>query len=64
PALNKIHEEEEKIVEKNAPLMLIEEVSEVLEICNLSESASTVMEKKENEDREISQRLDRSPMKF
>ncbi|KAL6991005.1 hypothetical protein U1Q18_009126 [Sarracenia purpurea var. burkii] len=64
PALNKIHEKEEKIVEKKMPLMLTEEVSEISEICSLSESVSTVTEKRENEDREVNQRVDRSPAKF
>ncbi|KAL6981862.1 hypothetical protein U1Q18_023479 [Sarracenia purpurea var. burkii] len=64
PVLNKIHEEDEKIVEKKMPLMLTEEDTEVSKIFSLSESVSAVTEKRENEDRTVSQRLDRSPVKF
>ncbi|PIA40788.1 hypothetical protein AQUCO_02400095v1 [Aquilegia coerulea] len=64
PSVSKIEEEEEK-KENNATYS--EEISEVSEICSLSESISTttITEKKEDEDGEVIQppRVQRSPAK-
>ncbi|OVA20228.1 hypothetical protein BVC80_157g17 [Macleaya cordata] len=69
PSFSKIEveeEEEEKKIEKEAPFFVNQqEVSEVSEICSLSESYSTttLTEKREDEEGEVRQRVDRSPAK-
>ncbi|KAA8519841.1 hypothetical protein F0562_014069 [Nyssa sinensis] len=66
-ALHKIQEEVDNIVEKKPLMVATEEISEVSEICSLSESVSTttVTEKRDDDDDgEVRQRLGRSPAKF
>uniref|UniRef100_A0A5B6ZUY6 Serine/arginine repetitive matrix protein 1-like n=1 Tax=Davidia involucrata TaxID=16924 RepID=A0A5B6ZUY6_DAVIN len=66
-ALHKIQEEDDNNVDKKPLMVAAEEISEVSEICSLSESVSTttVTEKRDDDDDgEVRQRLGRSPAKF
>ncbi|PSS10270.1 hypothetical protein CEY00_Acc17364 [Actinidia chinensis var. chinensis] len=60
PSLHKIQEIDDN-VEKKKPLMSTDEVSEVSEICSLSESVSTAVEKREDEGGEVRRRVEGSP---
>ncbi|KAA8515314.1 hypothetical protein F0562_018456 [Nyssa sinensis] len=64
-ALQKIQEEDDDNVDKKSLMVSTEDISEVSEICSLSESVSTttVTEKRKDDDGEVRQRVERSPAK-
>uniref|UniRef100_A0A5B6ZT44 Serine/arginine repetitive matrix protein 1-like n=1 Tax=Davidia involucrata TaxID=16924 RepID=A0A5B6ZT44_DAVIN len=66
-ALQKIQEEDdEDNVDKKSPMVATEEISEVSEICSLSErvTTTTVTEKSDDDDGEVRQRVDRPPVRI
>ncbi|KAF3451537.1 hypothetical protein FNV43_RR07632 [Rhamnella rubrinervis] len=64
PVFYKITQDEEEETEKKMPISnTVEEVSEMSEICSLSESVSTTTITRDD-DEEVRQRVNRSPMKL